>query len=113
MPALTYQTLDKTAQTALTFATLDGTDTFTYQDKESVMILENPTGADITFTMIGDGAPATKFLGGVGVVSVAPVSVTVTAGAYSMVPLTFYDEVLEGTVTITTGNGMNVALVEY
>lgn len=113
MPALTYQTLDKTAQTPLTFATLDGTDTFTYQPTESVMILENPTGGDITFTMIGDGAPATKFLSGVGVVTVDPISVTVTAGAYRMVPLRFYDDGLKGAVTITTGNGMNVALVEY
>ena len=113
MPALTYQTLDKVDQTALTFATLDGSDTFTYQDKESVMLLENPTGAPIAFTMIGDGAPATKFLSGVGTVTVDPVSVTVAAGAYRMVPLKFYNEVLSGTVTITTGNGMNVALVEY
>lgn len=113
MPALTYQTLDKTDQTSLTLTTLDNSDTFTYKAVDSVLLMSNTSGASITFTMEGDGAPATKFLSGVGNVAVSPVSVTVANGAYEMLPLRFYDEVLSGVVTITTGGGLDVALIEY
>lgn len=114
MPALTAVNIKTSGDTAVSRTTLDGADTFTVSQTENQsLIVENDTGASITFTMIGASAPATYFCQGVGNVAVAAESVTVADGAVTSIYLSPLRIKLAGGTTITGGTGLKVMLVTY
>ena len=115
MPALTAVNIKSSGITDIAFVTLDGaTDTFTASvtDHES-LILRNPTGGNITCTIIGSDAPAFAFCQGIGVNSVSPESVIVAAGATVVLYLSSIRTKMLGEVTISTGTGLEAALISY
>lgn len=114
MPLLTTQSLKEPSIQTLTMTQLDGSDTFQLQQTGiQSLIINNDSGGNITFTMIGDEAPATTNCSGIGSVDVVAESVTVNDGSYAKIYLSNLSLVLKGLTTITGGTGLKVALVNY
>ena len=115
MPALIATLIKQSGNIPITYTTLDGTtDTLevSLSSNQSLM-LTNPTGGAITFTMIGADAPATTFCAGVGTVPVTAESVTVDPSDSVSVYLSSLRTKLAGEVTITGGTGLEALQITY
>lgn len=99
----------------LTRTTLTASDTFTYNQSASpVLILDNVTAGPLTVTI--DGADGTTVpVQGIGSVSVAAGYATgaIAAGACVAIPLQSVDQYLKGIIAVTGGTGIKATLIEY
>lgn len=94
--------------------TLTAADTLTYKTgTRQVLLLTNPTAADITVTIDGDGATTIAPAGYGGTISVADgKAITVPDGESRIVRLQDIAAFLKGTVNVTGGTGLVAYLLE-
>jgi hypothetical protein len=111
MPAITATSMRGVGVRVLTETTLNGTDSFTYEPGD-VLILRNPTGGAITPTIDGadgttwpvPGAPALTVSSGLSLGEIA-------AGAARVVPLDTVRAYCQGAVAVTSGSGLVAAIL--
>lgn len=115
MPAILNASIKTPGDTAITLTTLDGTtDTFTAsQINSQSLLVVNPTVSPVTFTMIGDKAPATVRCDNIGEVAVTAESVTVPASGLVSVYLADLRTKLSGETSISGGAGLEAVIVTY
>ena len=111
MPLLTEQDLATNDQQTVTYTLLDGSDTFVVPSGKSYLLTRNPTVSTVNATMIGDEAPVTHNCPGFGTQTTSPVNIDVLADEDVSHYLSALTGVLDGTVTITGGTGLEVALI--
>lgn len=111
MPTITATSMQGPGPRGLTETTLNGSDSFTYE-RGDVLLLRNPTAGALT--PILDGADGTTWPAeGLGNVSIsAGLSLdAIAAGAARAVPLDSIRAYLQGTVAITGGTGLVAAIL--
>ena len=111
MPAITATSMGGPGQRVLVETTLNGTDSFTYEPGD-VLLLRNPTGGSITCTI--DGAGGTTWPAqGIGTVDVSAGQSqgAIAAGAARVIPLDSIRAFLQGAIAITSGTGLVAALL--
>lgn len=96
-----------------TVTTIGASDTFNYTaGTGQILILRNPTGG--TLTPVIDGGFGTIYpiegIGGRSVSGGLP-SLSITAGQVKIVPLDTVKAYLQGTITITSGTGLQAILI--
>ncbi len=111
MPAITATTMQGSGQRTLAETTLNGTDTFTYQTGD-LLLLRNPTGGSLSPVI--DGADGTT----INVPELGPVSVAsgyavgaIAAGSARMIPLDTIRGYCQGVVSILTGTGLVASIL--
>ena len=111
MPAITATSMGGPGQRVLVETTLNGTDSFTYEPGD-VLLLRNPTGATITPTIDGDGG-TTWPAPGIGNVNVASGQSqgTIAAGSARVIPLDSIRAFLQGAIAINSGTGLIAAIL--
>jgi hypothetical protein len=115
MPTITATTLTGLGKRAVTLTTLNGTDSFVYDEsKTPILILHNPTAGAISPVIDGNGG-TTFSVPGIGSVDVSGGYAvgSIAAGACVAVPLVTIREYLRGTIAITGGTGLTAALLEH
>lgn len=112
MAVLTAQDVRETVASELTFTTLEGGDTFTFNvAAKQLLILRNDTGGDVAITMIGDEAASTFECTGYGENAVNAVAITVTDATTFTQYLNPVSNIVKGETTITGGAGLTAALI--
>lgn len=111
MAVITKTSMSGQGSRALAITTLGASDTFTYEAGD-VMVINNVTVGAITPNLDGDGS-TNAALPGYG--SDVPVSAgydvpSIPAGDYAVIPLDTIKLWLKGTVTVTAGDGAEVAI---
>lgn len=115
MPAITATNMVGVGAKSLTETTLDGTDSFTFNEaRNPILILDNPTAGALTPVIDGDGG-TTVSVPGLGSVDVsAGYSVgSIAAGGSKAIRLNTIKEYCQGTVAINTGTGLVATLMEF
>ncbi len=115
MPAITATTLSGLGKRAVTETTLNGTDSFVYdQSKTPILVLRNPTAGALSPVIDGNGG-TTVNVNGIGVVDVSGGYAvgSIAAGAAVAIPLVTIREYLAGTIAITGGTGLVASLLEH
>ncbi len=117
MAAVTATSMGGTGQRTLTFTTLTGTaDTFTYNaSRNPVLVIFNDTGSPVSPVIDGAGAPSALPVKGYGTVDLTSGYAvgSIADGAHKTIPLNSIDQFLKGAIAITSGTGLEVALMEF
>ncbi len=113
MPAIVPTSMQGSGMRTLTETTLNGSDTFTYQAGD-VLILRNPTGGTITPTLDGAGG-TTVPVDGLGDITVSSglALAGIPAGAARVIPLDTIRFYLQGVTSILTGTGLVASIQRY
>lgn len=115
MATITATDMTGSEDRAVTVTTLGASDTFTYNaNKDPVLILNNVTGGALTPNIDGDGG-STVTVAGIGDVDVSGGFTTdsIAAGDTVAIPLNSISKYLQGTITVTGGDGIEATLLEF
>lgn len=115
MAAITATDMTGTGEREVTITTLGASDTLTYNaSRNPVLVLNNVTVGALTPNIDGDGQTAVT-VSGIGSVDVSGgiTLASIGAGEVFAVPLKTIREYLTGTVTVTGGDGIEAALLEF
>jgi len=100
-------------QRVLVETTLNGTDSFTYETGD-ILLLRNPTGASITPFI--DGADGTTWPSpGIGMITISggQSQGVIAAGAARAIPLDSIRAYLQGAIDINSGSGLIAAILRF
>lgn len=114
MAAIAATAMTGSGKRTATFTALDGSsDTFTYV-AGSVLIMKNDSGGALSPTIDGDGG-TTKVVAGIGSVDVSGGYAvgSIADGAAVAIPLDTIKEFLKGTIAISSGTGLDCALLTF
>lgn len=115
MPAITATNMVGVGAKALTETTLDGSDSFTFNEyKNPILTFRNPTAGALTPVIDGDGG-STVNVQGLGVIDVSGgYSVgSIAIGGSKVVRVNTIKEHCQGTIAITGGTGLVATLMEF
>lgn len=115
MPAITATNMVGVGATSVTETTLDGSDSFTYKEARTpVLLFRNPTAGALTPVIDGDGGSAVSAKGlGLVDVSAGYSMGSIAAGGAKSVKLNSIKEYCRGTIAITGGTGLVASLLEF
>lgn len=117
MATVVATSMGGTGQRTLTFTTLTGTaDVFTYNaSRNPVLVIRNETGSPVSPVIDGAGASAAFPVAGVGSIDLtAGYTVgSIADGVTKAIPLASIAQYLKGVISITSGTGLEVALMEF
>lgn len=103
------------ASRAITRTTLGASDTFTYTENTSpVLILDNASGDALNVTIDGAGA-TNQTVAGIGAIDLSAGYSTglIANGACVAIPLKSISSYLSGTIAVTGGTGIKASLLEF
>lgn len=115
MAEITATSMTGTGERDITITTLGASDTFVYNaSRDPVLILNNVTAGALTPNIDGDGQTSVS-VSGIGSVDVSGglTLASVAAGDYVAIPLKTIREYLTGTITVTGGDGIEAAILEF
>lgn len=115
MATIAATSMQGSGQRTVTETTLTASDTFTYnEDRSPVLVLRNGTAGALTVTIDGDGG-TTVPVPGIGDVSVAAGYSTgsIPAGVVKAIPLLSIKHYLQGAIGVTGGTGISASLLEF
>lgn len=115
MPAIAATTFSNNGNTTVTETTLNGTDSFVYeQGVTKYLILRNATGGALSPIIDGDEATA-EYLPGVGSVATSSGYAvgSIAAGVVKVVNLDSIRSYLKGDIAITGGTGLVAILAAF
>lgn len=115
MATITATNMQGSGAKTVTETTLDGADTFTYDNtKDPILVFRNPTAGPLTPLVDGDGA-GTVAIAGAGSfdISAGYDAGAIAAGASKAVRLSTISRYLTGTIAITGGTGLVASLLEF
>ena len=117
MATVAATSMSGTGQRTLTYTTLTGTaDVFTYTPaRKPVLVIFNDTGAPLSPIIDGAGASAAYPVAGIGTIDLTGGYAvgSMDDGATKVIPLDTIDKYLVGVISITSGTGLEVALMEF
>ena len=115
MATITATDMTGSGEREVTYTTLTASDTFTYNEaKNPVLVIYNDTAGAITPNI--DGASGTTVpVAGIGAVDVSGGYTlrSIGVGEYFAIPLKTIKYYLQGTITMTGGDGAECALLEF
>lgn len=115
MAAITATLMTGSGARTVTVTTLGASDTFTFNSgKRPVLVINNITVGAITPNIDGDGG-TTVTVDGIGSVDVSGgyTLPSVAAGEYVAIPLNTISKYLQGTITVTAGDGAEAFILEF
>lgn len=116
MPTIVPTSMGGPGDRVVAVTTLGASDTFVYdRSKNPVLILNNASGGALTPVIDGDGS--TTFpcdgIGNIDVSAGVPFSQAIGIGEIVAIPLNSVSAFLVGTITVTSGVGIEAQLLEF
>lgn len=115
MAVITPTNMQGSLERDVTVTTLSASDTFVFNPrKRPVLVLNNVTAGALTPNIDGDGG-TTHSCPGVGEIDVSAghTVASIGAGVTVAIPLVSISAFLQGTITVTGGDGIEASLLEF